>query len=533
MSPKDGYYNKRVSLFSLLALAVSMVTACGDNSNVSGASGASGASGVSGASGASGVSNGGVTFSVAVPLIEGPIIEPGVPFDLGIKIVQPLANFGYESNEFFVSGTATSYRTVNGEPVDGMWEVEQAETAPYKTRILVYKPADPATFNGTLLVEWLNVTAGIEAAPDYMLAHTEILRRGYAWIGVSAQKAGVEKGGPLTQFASIQMDLKTVNPERYGSLTHPGDSYSYDIYSQIANAIRNPGAVNPMAGYVVDRILAIGESQSAFRLTTYINAIHRYHRLFDGFLVHSRGGNTAPLRDDTSDNIGDFSGGFKLRTDLEEPILILEAETDFFELSYYTARQDDTDNIKLWEMAGTSHADLYQATTGPTDDGTDPSIANVVETVQANPITQCDLPVNSGPQHFIVKAALHQLDNWVRTGNAAPTANRLEIAGDPPAFVLDEFGIAKGGIRTPYVDVPTARLSGLGQPPSDDESSLCFLYGTTELFDEATLTALYSSHSAYVQAVGDSTDAAVQAGFLMPEDGALIKAAAEASDIGN
>ncbi|MFC1925881.1 alpha/beta hydrolase domain-containing protein [Chloroflexota bacterium] len=470
------------------------------------------------------------TFTVGVPTVEGPITEPGEPFDRAIKAGRALADDGYEAKEFFISGTATSYSTVDDLPDNGVWEVEQAETAAYKTRILVYRPVDPAEFNGTLVVEWLNVTAGIEAAPDYKLLHTELLRRGYAWIGVSAQYLGVEGGDASHSMAIVEMDLKTMDPERYGSLSHPGDSYSYDIYSQVAAAIRNPGEVDPLAGYDVERILAVGESQSAFRLTTYINAVHPHVQLYDGFLVHSRGGNAAPLRDDPGYDMSDFSGGIKLRTDLDTPVLILQTETDIFELGYYVARQDDTDYIRLWEMAGTAHADLYLSVTGEGDDGTDPAIADLAEEVNPNPFTTCDLPINSGPQHFIAKAALHQLDQWVRTGIAPSSAPRFEITGDTPAFVVDVYGNVVGGIRTPYVDVPIARLSGEGQPAGSSSQSL--LYGVTELFDGETLLALYTDHATYVAAVEEATDVAVQAGYLMSEDGALIKAAAAASSIG-
>ena len=76
-----------------------------------------------------------------------------------------------------------------------------------------------------------------------------------------------------------------------------------------------------------------------------------------------------------------------------------------------------------------------------------------------------------------------------------------------------------------------AAFSGAGQPP--EGSPVCAFYGTTRLFDKETLTELYPDHTAYVMAIEEATDKAVQAGFLMPEDGELIKAAAAASDIGN
>ena len=475
---------------------------------------------------------------VSVPTVEGPITDPGAPFLISASSPQALEDAGYEAKEYFISGTATSYRSVNDLPANGMWEVEPAESAAYKTRILVYRPVNVARFNGTVVVEWFNVSGGLEAAPDWTLMHNELLRHGYAWIGVSAQYGGVE-GYAATSLGLVEMDLKTADARRYGSLSHPGDEYCYDIYSQVASAIRSPGRVNPLAECRVERILAVGESQSAMHLTTYINAIQPRVKLFDGFLVHGRPC-SATLGGFSSDE-GDLSqikeidlssmAPVFIRTDINVPVLMLESETDMMILGYYKARQDDTDKIRLWEMAGTAHADLYLVVTGAGDTGNDPSVANVVEVTSPYPgFIECELPINAGPQHFITKAAIHQLDKWVRTGVAPTIAARLEIAGDPPALVLDALGNVKGGIRTPYVDVPIAKLSGLGQPAV---SLIGSLFGTTRLFDDETLSKLYPDHQTYVTAVENSTDAAVRAGFLMPKDGVLIKAAAAASDIGN
>lgn len=94
----------------------------------------------------------------------------------------------------FLSGTATSYKLPGGATVDGKWDAAADSTAPYTSRIVVIRPTDPAKFNGTLLVEWFNVTAGQDTPADWMVAHREMLRRGYAYVGVSAQKVGVEGG---------------------------------------------------------------------------------------------------------------------------------------------------------------------------------------------------------------------------------------------------------------------------------------------------------------------------------------------------
>src|SRR5262249_62229311 len=109
---------------------------------------------------------------------------------------------------------------------------------------------------------------------------------GFAWVGVSAQRVGVEGGTTIVGQQSIS--LKSVDPVRYGSLHHPGDSFSYDIYSQVGQAIRHPVGADPLAGLKVKAVVGSGQSQSAARLTTYFNAIHPLTGVYDGFLVHSR-----------------------------------------------------------------------------------------------------------------------------------------------------------------------------------------------------------------------------------------------------
>jgi hypothetical protein len=139
-------------------------------------------------------------------------------------------------------------------------------------------------------------------------------------------------------------------------------------------------------------------------------------------------------------------------------------------------------------------------------------------------------PINSAPQHhYVAQAALAGLDAWVRTGRAPPGAARLETtpgaSGGPPALVLDAHGNAKGGVRTPWMDVPTAKLSGFG----NSGGAFAFLLGSTEPFDAAKLQALYPGGKAdYLKEFDAALARTVKAGFLLPADQAEIRALAEA-----
>jgi Alpha/beta hydrolase domain len=469
------------------------------------------------------------TQAVPDPTIEGPITGPGNPFVQATNF--DLASVGYSRQEYFISGTARSFVNVGELGSDGLWGVATGTvSASYKTRIMVHRPIDPQQFNGSVVVEWLNVSGGLDAAPDWISAHTEFIRAGYVWVGVSAQFVGVEGRGGAGPIPGLpDLSLKGFGPVRYGSLSHPGDTFSYDMFSQVGQAIRHPVGIDPLGGLRLERLIAAGESQSAFRLTTYVNAIHPLVRLYDGFLIHSRGGGGAALSQAPQQDIPVPSPA-RIRSDLDVPVLTFQTETDLLILNYLPDRQEDGPLFRLWEVAGTSHADTYTLLFGFNDKGDDPAAAKIEEiSAPIPPFIVCDGPINAGPQHFVLKAAFAALERWIRDGEAPPMAPRLEVTGSPPAFVLDDLGNVRGGIRTPYVDAPIARLSGLGQ--SGD--GFCRIFGTTALFDDATLATLYADHDAYVAAVNAATDSAVAAGFILEPDAQLIRTQAAESDILN
>jgi hypothetical protein len=430
-----------------------------------------------------------------------------------------LAGVGYTQSEFFLSGNASAYVPTAPLSIDGRWTVAPASTAPYTTRIVVNRPANAARFNGTVVVEWLNVSAGLDVAPEWIYAHNELIRAGFVWVGVSAQAVGVGAD-------------KAADPVRYADLSHPGDSYSYDIFAQAGRSIWD-SAATILGGLRPRNVLAEGESQSAFRLTTYVNAIHPLTHVYSGFLVHSRAGSgaalsQAPQADIPTPQIVQF------RTDLDTPILTVQTETDLMLLGYLRARQPDSPHLRLWEIAGSAHADHYVANLGATDNG---HLTTGLRELNAmlNPPTgtsgfTCAAPINTGQTHYVLNAAEHVLNRWVNTGVAPAPAPRLQVTtGSTPSFVLDANGNATGGVRSPAVDVPVAALSGLGQSGS---AQFCFLFGTTTPFTGAKLATLYPSHAQFVRQWTANTVATVVAGYLRPADAAALITAATTSNIG-
>jgi hypothetical protein len=420
-----------------------------------------------------------------------------------------LVDIGYEDAEYFLSGTATSFTNLSELGNDGLWDVEPGETADYKTRIVVHRPLDAAQFSGTVIVEWLNVSSGFDIPPSWGAGHVEIYRSGHAWVGVSAQLVGIEgREGSLAP-----LHLKAVNLPRYGELSHPGDSFSYDMFSQVSELLRNPQDVDVLAGLNAEYLLAVGESQSAGRLVTYINAVAPLYRPYDGYIVHSRGSRSAALAQEPLAPI-DTPVAPRIRADNTVPVMTFQTETDVTGLGYVSARQDDSEHFVLWEVAGTAHADFYTIISGRGDAHGGPEFAAVVEVSEVPGFIQCTLPVNSGPMHYVFNTAIRGMDEWMRSSEAPPAAPRLDLNDDGSDYLKDANSNSSGGIRTPFTDAPSAILAGTG----NSGDSFCGLFGITALFSAEQMASLYVDGSGYAEAVNEATDAAVSAGFILSDD---------------
>jgi len=447
---------------------------------------------------------------LSVPLVGGGGTFVGSPFYVDLD------EFEFTEEEFAASGTATCFGSDDELTYGGRWTFIPGPRAPYRTRILVRRPADPQRFSGTACVEWLNVSGGVDADPEWASVNEEILRRGHIWVGVSAQHIGV-MGGPVLvegpedpRAALAGQGLRKIDPERYESLDHPGDGFSYDIFTQVSRAIRAGSATGDLEP---QRVIAVGESQSAAALVTYYNGLQPQTHAFDGFLVHSRAASALPLVEPGGQvAIAEVIIENKpviFRTDGDAPVMCIQSEGDVTGLlNSHVARQPDSDTFRLWEVAGTAHADAHMlgALAGSLD---------------------CGLPINNGPFHLVVKAALRALTTWVDEGTAPPTAPRLDVVeGSIPSLGRDSDGIATGGIRTPPVDVPVGALSG---EPGPSPSMLCLLLGSARPFSAERINALYASREDYLKRFETSADEVIAGGFVLPEDREALLTFAEPS----
>jgi Alpha/beta hydrolase domain len=437
------------------------------------------------------------------PITTGTVIEP-----LSANPLNLAAN-GYVQQEFFAAGTATAF-TAKSEPSNGKWTIAPGAKASYRTRILVRRPMNPARFNGNVVVEWMNVSAG-ESAPDWDYLNPELMRAGYAYVAVSVQHLGVDGGAPIlgapggSANATSSGGLVGSEPARYGTLHQPGDQYALDMYAQIGQALHTPKD-NVLGPLHPTHVLALGESQSAFYLTTFADALQPLSHTFDGIFIHSRGGTGASLSGTSITGKQQGPSNLRIRTDLTVPVFMFETQTDLIELGYAAARQPNTARIRTWQVAGTSHADAYEV-------GNDASILG------------CTTPVNNGPQHTVVQAAFAAFSRWVDDGTPPPSPAPFKLSGTtPPTLALDSRGNVIGGVRTPAVDVPVSTLSGAGPAGA---STLCSLFGSAVPFSPGTLTSLYQTKSNYLAAYSASLDKAIKGGYILSADRSTLLAQAQ------
>jgi hypothetical protein len=379
------------------------------------------------------------------------------PYNAGLK--------GYSEEEYLISGTTSA-------------------GSPYTSRIIVRRPTDAKKFNGTLIADWHNVTAGRDLDIDFMWAHDYAFRHGYAYMGVSAQAVGVAY-------------LKSWDPVRYADLVHPNDG-DFDIFNQAIKALRSPGAVNPVRGLQVRRVIAIGQSQSAAKLADYLNSDELMStNLIDGFIVHSAGG---PIRDDN---------GVARPT---RPVMKLMADEEGI-----SARQKDSPTFRLWEEASTAHTDGDNQAYGEANRSLDGL------GVLGDACAAADITINSLHRKFILDAALHHLTAWMIKGRQPPSLPRWTL-DDSGAVAKDEYGNSLGGVRLPDLEAPVATHSHGGCAAG--------LAGSSVPLPKAQLDTMYPTHQGYVDKFTAATDQAVNAGYLLPEDAAALVDEADARHVG-
>jgi len=407
-----------------------------------------------------------------------------------------LPRHGYSEQEFTVSGTARAYGSAT--PSGPIVQTPQ-QSAAYRTRMIVRRPTDPRRFNGTVLVEWYNVTAGMDFDPVWIWSHPYLMREGYAQVSVTAQAVGVNA---LTSV---------LDPERYAGLSHPGDQFSMDIFSQAVKALRVSASNGTLGPLSAQRVLITGESQSAKRLFDYVDlGVDKRARMADGILLDAGGETTFPHNEPST------------------PLLHYHGEEQAV-----PAARSTSPNYRSWWVAGASHIDYWSLRyfqdylsqaymANSTSARFDAAGAGTFGEQGGAAVPACtQAPANQFPERYAMDAAVAALDRWVRGGPAPPhspefkykpdTASQPVIGGSytvDNTVERDTDGNVIGGLRLPPIAVPLARYNG----------NQCFVVGYSVPFTDAALVARYPSFADYYARLSAAAERSIGEGYLLAED---------------
>jgi hypothetical protein len=428
-----------------------------------------------------------------------------------------LGQYGYVEEEYFLEGEGyrydtplVNYQTNANKIVTG--EAHNDGKYPFKTRIVVRRPANPADANGIVVAEWNNVTSTQDVEFNWLGDPYFLLRNGYTFVGVTAQVTGVNS---LKAFDTAKLD-----GTRYGSLgttadpspgnglptNDPGylppdnDPLSYDVFSSVVKALKGGRTgVDPLGGITATKVIASGESQSCGRLSTHYNEIDPTHDIVDAYLLTVC---NSPLRTDRSKK------AIRIITESENRTPRTEANLP------------DTSSIRHWEVAGGSH--LPRVAWDNLDDIFTRDVFEGTASCQKFPLSQVKWP-------YTQNAAINALVSWSGGGVAPPIAPRgvyQDMPADPAnQLVRDQYGIAQGGIRYPDVTVPTATNDGVNalEPGGGLFSAFCQLFGSSTPFSSEQLHGLYADQGDYLAQYIEAADAMVGTGFILQEDADRLK----------
>jgi len=494
-----------------------------------------------------------------LPHVTGPLAVTATSYPFGAAdhtlVPEDLSKVGYVEDEYLVSGKANVYS----------WTPPAAATvrtpnAPYTTRILVRRPAKASRFSGNVVVEMLNPSNRFDLNIGWAMAHRQMVRNGDAWVGitdkpidvVALKKFDLARYGSLSFANPLALDDPTNCPNPVSSVDSTTasrateDGLAWDIYSQVGALLRSRDSDNPV-GYRSHRhdwrgghgghqvaakhLYGFGYSQTGGYLYDYINAIHPLdvarnggHPIYDGYIVAVAGAGfvgSVPINQcEAIPKPGQPPLQF---SNVGVPIIHVMSQSDY--LRALSVRRPDSDapadRYRHYEMAGAAHAtpDELNFSAAPAD---------IIKAGVAVPPMNCNEgPRSRFPSRIFFDAVLRNLDQWVRYGISPPHADPIatQTTGTTTTGVVDQFGNVVGGLRSPYLDVPTSTWFG-----TSTGASFCAIAGHEVPFDAARLQQLYPSHGAYVRAVAKDTARLVAGRYITGYDGLdLIREAAQAN----
>jgi len=457
------------------------------------------------------------------PKITGPIPVTADSYPFLARTLHPI-NFkeaGYVEEEFLVSGSANVYD----------WSPEgslnaRTKDAPYTTRVLVRRPASASRFSGNVVVEPYMVARRYDWPIMWSYVHKSLMEHGDAWVGVTIPaNANALKKFNQARYAAISFANPTPGDACPGAGKNgPADfedGLRFDVLTQVGAALKS----NNLMGSL--NVAAIFMTAQGGDLLTYMNAIHPSAKLangkyvYDGYLSRNPGNLQRINQCAPAPQANDPRGGFNRNFGVPVIAVVAQGEVPA-SLGFRRADSDDpADRFRLYEVAGVSHIDKAAYSQMPVVADQIAAVGTALGTPEWPLNITCDPPIPLTDQPaltYVYDIVFEHLFRWARKGIAPPKAHRIQI--QDKTVTLDEFGNGMGGVRTPYVDVPTASYSVTSPGPGT-----CAELGHSVAFDPSRLNSLYSSDQEYKSKIAQAAGRLEKAGWLTKSDSLKLKSA--------
>ena len=460
---------------------------------------------------------------VPVPTVTGPLpsSEASHPFGAAAYQLVPedLSKSGYVEEEYLVSGLANVYDWPAAGPGGGA-HAERAVHDPDPRPA----PAEPGALERQR--DRRDVQPVEPDGPQHRLvdharahdAHGRHLDRHHdpAERGRRAQAFDPARYAPVSFADPLPPEQRPCTIT--GVEANQERGLAWDMNSQVGAWIRSSASTNPLRG-AITKVYGFGYSQTGGYLNTYTNAIHKLatpgraeRRSSTATSSPSRGGGFVGLNAINQCTQAPPVGDPRRETgNLGVPIIRAMSLSDF--VAGIAARRPDSDTpqdpYRHYEIAGMGHASPFELWYSARP-------ADMVKAGRTPPPMNCNEgPRSRFPTNVSFDAILQNLDRWVRTGIAPPRAEWIQRVNN--ATVVDAHGNVVGGVRSPYVDVPTSTWFGAATG-----ASFCFIAGYERPFSPEKLAQLYPSKADYVAKVEASARSLVEQRFITEEDGRYI-----------
>jgi hypothetical protein len=428
-------------------------------------------------------------------------------------LVWGLESEGYVSEEYLLPGVADVCEPIS--MIDGLGQLTHPPTppdvfvarsldfkpkvletaVPFVTRLIVYRPHDPARFSGNVLVECLHAGGGGHSI-TFRTIHPFGLRNGDVFVCV--------------QHPSNFDEVKAHDPERYRAMQTPSKSHIWRMIAEAGRAARQ-GRLAGLTDYKVERQYLSGRSFTGVTTAAFANYHHQTAKLdnganvFDGYIPMACGHEVRPL---------------------DVPVIRINTQSDFALFGLHTRTRDSDEpgkQTRLYEIAGAHHYFKYAPPVGTPP----PVAAGRADGEQPGPPGTPEWLESYGPGtrpndmliRLMVTATFANLYSWTRGGPPPPRAPMYETTSDGK-LVLDSTGAAHGGLRLPQLEVPAATF-GAGE-------GKFYLHGYSTPFTPEELRARYGSREAYLAKFRAAVDRAVVDRWLLADDAGVMLSAAEA-----